>query len=136
MRRLTPLLFFLSLSFPDVFGQGNVTTYEYDEGGNVVKRTVTLRRAKAARSRVVNDTARFASISYDRNRSVVTVLVGKSSGDKEVCVTICNAATRLPMDNFTFLGDRHDFDIGHYPKGVYVVEATRDNQSVSRKIAK
>ncbi len=40
------------------------------------------------------------------------------------------------MDNFTFLGDRRDFDISHYPKGIYVVEATRDNQSVSRKIAK
>jgi len=49
-----------------------------------VKRTVTLRRAKAARSRAMNDTARFASVTYDRNRSVVAVLVGKSSGDKEV----------------------------------------------------
>ncbi len=40
MRRLTLFLFFLSLALTKVFGQGNVTTYEYDEGGNVVKRTV------------------------------------------------------------------------------------------------
>ena len=39
MRRLTLFLFFLSLALTKVFGQGNVTTYEYDEGGNVVEAT-------------------------------------------------------------------------------------------------
>ena len=136
MRRLTPLVFFLFLSMPRLFGQGNVTTYEYDEGGNVVKRSVTLRGAKVARTRSVSDTARFASISYDRTRSVVTILVSKASVGSEVAVSVCNAATRLPMDSFTFAGERRDLDISRYPKGFYVVEATCDDRSVSRKIAK
>ncbi len=136
MRRLTLFLFFLSLALTKVFGQGNVTTYEYDEGGNVVKRTVTLRRAKAVRSRAVKDTVQFASITYDRTRSVVTILVSKPVVGTEVRVSICNAATRLPMDGLSFLGERHDLDISHYPKGVYIVEATCDDKSVSTKIAK
>ncbi len=129
-------LFSLFLSLSQVLGQGNVTTYEYDAGGNVVKRSVTLRRAKAARSRAASDTARFASVTYDRTRSVVTVLVSKPVAGTEVRVTICNAATRLPMDGFSFTGERRDLDISHYPKGIYVVEATCDDKSVSRKIAK
>ena len=136
MRRLTLLPFLLFLSLPKAFGQGNVTTYEYDDGGNVVKRSVTMRMSFAARSRAAKDTVQFASITYDRNRSVVAVLVGKSASDKEVSVTICNAATRLPMDDFTFLGDRRDYDISHYPKGIYIVEATCEGKTVSRKIAK
>ena len=39
MIRLTLFLFILSLALTKVFGQGNVTTYEYDEGGNVVEAT-------------------------------------------------------------------------------------------------
>ena len=136
MRRLTLFLFFLFFSLSQVLGQGNVTTYEYDEGGNVVKRSVTLRRATAARTRAASDTARFASISYDRTRSVVTILVSKPVIGKEVRVSICNAATRLLIDSFSFTGERRDLDISLYPTGFYVVEATCEDKSVTRKIAK
>lgn len=136
MRRLTLFLFFLFFSLSQVLGQGNVTTYEYDEGGNVVKRSVTLRRATAARARAASDTARFTSIIYDRTRSVVTILVSKPVIGKEVRVSICNAATRLLIDSFSFIGGRHDLDISLYLKGFYVVETTCEGRSASRKIAK
>ncbi len=135
MRQLTFLLFFLFLSLPKIFGQGNVTMYEYDGSGNVVKRTVSVRRSHAARSKATKDTAQFVSISYDRTRSVVSFqLTAPPKGT--VSVSICNAATRLPMDSFSFDGELFDLDISHYPKGVYVIEATRGERSATRKIAK
>lgn len=137
MRQLTLLLFFLFLSLPKIFGQGNVTTYEYDGSGNVVKRTVTVRRSQAARSKAAKDTAQFVSISYDRTRSVVSFqMSAPPKGSVSVSISICNAATRLPMDSFSFDGERFDLDISHYPKGVYVIEATREERSATRKIAK
>ncbi len=135
MRQLTFLLFFLFLSLPKIFGQGNVTMYEYDGSGNVVKRTVTLQRSQAARSKAAKDTAQFVSISYDRTRSVVSFQL-TASPKGTVSVSICNAATRLPMDSFLFDGERFDLDISHYPKGVYVIEASRGERSATRKIAK
>ncbi len=135
MRQLTFLLFFLFLSLPKIFGQGNVTMYEYDGSGNVVKRTVTVQRSQAARSKAAKDTAQFVSISYDRTRSVVSFQL-TASPKGTVSVSICNAATRLPMDSFLFDGERFDLDISHYPKGVYVIEASRGERSATRKIAK
>ena len=95
-----------------------------------------MRRATAARTRAASDTARFTSITYDRTRSVVTILVSKPVIGKEVRVSICNAATRLLIDSFSFTGERRDLDISLYPKGFYVVEATCEDKSVTRKIAK
>ncbi len=135
MRQLTLLLFFLFLSLPKIFGQGNVTMYEYDGSGNVVKRTVTVQRSQAARSKAAKDTAQFVSISYDRTRSVVSFQL-TASPKGTVSVSICNAATRLPMDSFSFDGELFDLDISHYPKGVYVIEASRGERSATRKIAK
>ncbi len=135
MRQLTFLLFFLFLSLPKIFGQGNVTMYEYDGSGNVVKRTVTVQRSQAARTQAAKDTAQFVSISYDRTRSVVSFQL-TASPKGTVSVSICNAATRLPMDSFLFDGERFDLDISHYPKGVYVIEASRGERSATRKIAK
>ncbi len=135
MRQLTLLLFFLFLSLPKIFGQGNVTMYEYDGSGNVVKRTVTVRRSQAARTQAAKDTAQFVSISYDRTRSVVSFQL-TASPKGTVSVSICNAATRLPMDSFSFDGELFDLDISHYPKGVYVIEASRGERSATRKIAK
>ncbi len=135
MRQLTLLLFFLFLSLPKIFGQGNVTMYEYDGSGNVVKRTVTVQRSQAARSKAAKDTAQFVSISYDRTRSVVSFQMA-APPKGSVSVSICNAATRLSMDSFSFDGERFDLDIRHYPKGVYVIEASRGERSATRKIAK
>ncbi len=135
MKRFGLFLSFLSLFLAHVFGQGNVTMYEYDGSGNVVKRTVTVQRSQAARTQAAKDTAQFVSISYDRTRSVVSFQL-TASPKGTVSVSICNAATRLPMDSFLFDGERFDLDISHYPKGVYVIEASRGERSATRKIAK
>ncbi len=79
MRQLTFLLFFLFLSLPKIFGQGNVTMYEYDGSGNVVKRTVTVQRSQAARTQAAKDTAQFVSYTLT-NPQTSQVYIGRTSG--------------------------------------------------------
>ena len=120
----------------NVMAQNHVTTYSYDNSGNVVKRETAAKSGKSLKTAIAQDTTTIANIYYDGNSSVLTIATEPPYGTLPITVKIYNATTRLLFDTFSFCGPRYDHNLASYPNGIYIVEAICGDMISSKKISK
>ena len=135
-RILLSLLLSVCAIMQNVMAQNHVTTYSYDNSGNVVKRETAAKSGKSLKTAIAQDTTTIANIYYDGNSSVLTIATEPPFDALSITVKIVNATTRLLLETFSFCGQRYDHSLLSYPNGIYIVEAIYDDITCSKKISR